>query len=104
MIEGDQLSKRALLSQIARIFDPLVLLSCVTITGKILLQRLWIQGINWDDVLSENLQQKIREWLRALGLLNSLHFTRHLGGRPNVKMRFHAFCDASEKLMESPFT
>lgn len=44
-------TKRSILASIARIFDPLGLLTPVLITAKILMQSLWKLKIDWDESL-----------------------------------------------------
>ena len=46
-----QYTKRAILSEIARIYDPLGLLTPVTTELKSLMKYLWTTGLGWDDVL-----------------------------------------------------
>ena len=43
------------LSWLARIFDPLGMLCPYTIVGKMLIQKTWIAGVEWDDKLSVEL-------------------------------------------------
>ena len=45
----DVLTKQVLVSDIARIFDILGWFSSAVIKVKVLLQRLWEEGIDWDD-------------------------------------------------------
>jgi len=42
------------LSNVAKISDPFGWLSPVTIVGKIFMQRLWLEEINWDQELDVN--------------------------------------------------
>ena len=44
-------TKRSMLSCIARMFDPLGLLSPVILFAKQLLQRVWRSGLSWDEQL-----------------------------------------------------
>lgn len=44
-------TKRKVLSDIARIFDPLALLAPVILTAKIVMQQPWLCGADWDDEL-----------------------------------------------------
>jgi len=46
--------KRLVLSNVAKISDPFGWLSPVTIVGKIFMQRLWLEEINWDQELDVN--------------------------------------------------
>lgn len=46
-----QYSKRAILSEIARIYDPEGLLAPVTTHLKKLMKHLWSLGVGWDDQL-----------------------------------------------------
>ena len=45
------------------IFDPLGLITPVTIQAKILLQELWKQHIDWDEPLEENFQNR---WIKII--------------------------------------
>ncbi|XP_011697315.1 PREDICTED: uncharacterized protein LOC105455584 [Wasmannia auropunctata] len=48
-VEIERVTKRTVLSQTARLFDPLGWLAPVTISAKILIQSAWLQGLGWDD-------------------------------------------------------
>jgi len=54
---AEEMSKRSLLFDISKIFDPLGLLTPVLIKGKIFLQ-LWVIKLGWDSPLSSNLQSR----------------------------------------------
>ncbi|XP_011701528.1 PREDICTED: uncharacterized protein LOC105458144, partial [Wasmannia auropunctata] len=90
-------TKRSILSEVARIFDPLGWFSPVVIKAKILLQQLWVAGLDWDEPVSE---QHANTWLslrESMGQLDTLHIPRWLGS-PGLKEGVHlvGFCDASQ--------
>lgn len=45
----DRLAKRAILSCIARLYDPLGIIAPVIVKAKILMQSLWALKLGWDD-------------------------------------------------------
>ena len=53
------LTKRNVLRQIPSVFDPLGLVSPFVVTAKILLQELWTRGYDWDDVILDDIGDKI---------------------------------------------
>ena len=52
-------TKRTLLQAVAMIFDLLGYFSPVILAAKLLLQKKWINGIDWDEPLSS---QYLCEW------------------------------------------
>ena len=48
-------TKRDVLHTVARIFDPLGLITPVTYYGRVFIQTLWKLDISWDDPLPDNL-------------------------------------------------
>lgn len=58
--------KRTALSTIAKIFDPLGLISPYVVFGKILLQEVWRLGLAWDDALPLQLQNRYRKWIESI--------------------------------------
>ena len=93
----DRLTKRVILSEIAKIFDPLGLLGPITLHGRILIQTLWKLQITWDELLPEGIQS---EWLffqKQLPRVNQLRFNRCVIIRDAIDVQLHGFCDASEK-------
>ncbi|XP_022832263.1 uncharacterized protein LOC111360545 [Spodoptera litura] len=53
-------TKRKVISDIARLFDPLGWLAPIIITAKVFIQRIWMTGIEWDAELPAHL---LKEWL-----------------------------------------
>ncbi len=67
-----------MLSQIARIYDPIGLLAAFVIRAKILMQELWQTGVNWDDDLPPETKEKYIELFREMEKLSSITFPRNL--------------------------
>ncbi|KRY46310.1 hypothetical protein T03_7423 [Trichinella britovi] len=87
-------TKRSLLSIVFKIFDPLGWLSPFVVRVKILLQRLWQQGVDWDSTLEETMWQN---WRSEVMSLSRIRVPRCITpGKPKRKFELHAFCDASE--------
>lgn len=90
-------TKRSILSEIARLFDPLGWVSPVIIRAKLLLQRLWSKGIDWDDALPNDLEQS---WLTLRTTLSDIQFIkmpRWINTTATMlSFQIHGFCDASD--------
>jgi hypothetical protein len=94
------LTKRLVLSFIAKLFDPLGFLSPFVITLKLLFQETWKLGLDWDSELPEELRIIVMRWLQDLTLLKNWKISRPycLGQWKNVEsIELHCFSDASEK-------
>ncbi len=73
----DSPTKRQVLSDIARtFFDSLGWFSQTTIQLKILLQRTWMLGLEWDHVLPDDLVSIWRQWWEELPLVTNHPISR----------------------------
>ena len=92
-------TKRKLLSIIAKLFDPLGLMTPFTITLKILFQNVWRLGVEWDEKLPDEMQDEIEGWLSDLKQISQLKIPRRLSVSPwsgkKIKRELIVFCDAS---------
>ncbi|KAJ8937951.1 hypothetical protein NQ318_013208, partial [Aromia moschata] len=89
-------TKRAILSQIARIYDPLGFLSPLTLFAKRILQILWTLGLDWDDTPPQDIVEAWSEINAQISCLETLHISRRLFPSSFKSCQLHAFCDASE--------
>lgn len=93
------ITKRIILSTIAKIFDPLGLLAPVIITAKILIQELWALKLGWDDPLPPSVTDKWTRFQEHLQDIPKLIFPRWINLKQNQYVELHGFCDASQLAM-----
>ena len=72
------LTKRTVLSQIARIFDPVGFTAGFLVRAKIGMQRLWPQALEWDQGLPSATQEEWIRFFQEMGDLNHMTFERSL--------------------------
>ena len=89
-------TKRNVLSTIAALYDPLQFLAPFTVKAKILMQEIWMAGIEWDDILPNDLKTKWEKWVSELPELSRLAIPRSLRLPYPEKVDLHIFSDASK--------
>lgn len=93
---NEPVTKRKIISDVARLFDPLGWIAPCVITGKIFIQRLWISGVQWDEEAPEEIK---RDWLtyrEQLPALTEFRIPRWLHTQfDDLVVELHGFCDAS---------
>ncbi|XP_070068113.1 uncharacterized protein [Drosophila takahashii] len=91
------LTKRHVLSQIAKLFDPAGWLAPFVVCAKIFMQEIWLHDLGWDDELPIELCQKWRDFLKSYSVLDQVRIPRWVSFRPEFRVEHHGFCDASQK-------
>lgn len=94
--EKDLMTKRMVLSELAKIFDPIGFTGALLIKGKILMQKLWQTGTGWDEPLSTDDKSDWRRFFTELERLDGVSFERCLMQEPMKPTEIIIFCDASE--------
>ena len=91
-------TKRVLVSDVAKTFDALGWFSPAIIKVKILMQRLWELKIDWDDPLPAEIHAVWSQWRTELKCLSGKHIPRcyYPDGVNVVAVELHGFSDPSE--------
>lgn len=95
--EIQNITKRSILSFVAKIFDPLGILGPLSIRAKLIIQKLWKLHIDWDDTnIPEEL---ISDWLKLkfeVSQVGLMQVPRHVVVKHPKFIEIHGFSDASE--------
>ena len=91
------MTKRSVLSLASKMFDPMGLISALTVTAKILFQQLWRKGLQWDDPLDRDTKEKWSPSKLDLLQLKDVSIPRCFGNgvTPDCRIELHGFEDAS---------
>ena len=94
----ESLTKRTLVSDIARTYDVLGWFAPVIIKLKILLQRLWESKVGWDDPVPQAIEDEWSMWRSELKSLSMIHIPRCYFPKDVhvTSLQLHGFSDASE--------
>ena len=91
------LTKTGLLSFISSIYDPVGLITPVTLEPKLIIQDLWRRQIDWDIELPDDLKLRWTKWKQTLQYLENIEIPGWYGFT-NTEFRqvqLHIFADAS---------
>ena len=92
------LTKRTVLSHIARIFDPVGFAAAFLVHAKIGMQRLWQQGLDWDQELPSPAREEWIRFFQEMGDLNHVTFERSLTPEDAIALPILCiFSDASNE-------
>ncbi|XP_074028527.1 uncharacterized protein [Leptinotarsa decemlineata] len=90
-------TKRNILSELARIFDPLSFLTPVTFFAKLIIQRLWSMGLGWDDRPPIDVSNKWEMFKAELPKLREIQIPRQIITFGGKAYELVGFCDSSLK-------
>ncbi|XP_071051383.1 uncharacterized protein [Onthophagus taurus] len=95
-IKNDKFTKRVILSQVARIFDPLGLINPCIMKAKLILQELWQLQSDWDDEIPDCLKQKWSNFIKSIKMISKIAIPRPVIVAKVVSITLHGFSDASQ--------
>ncbi|XP_058801378.1 uncharacterized protein LOC131670067 [Phymastichus coffea] len=87
-------TKKKLVSEVAKVYDPLGLLDPVILGAKVLIQDCWKALINWDESLPQNIHTKWVSLANQLPCLQDFATPRHLLCPNAVSVQIIGFGDA----------
>ena len=91
-IDFDVKTKRGILSQTSKVFDPLSLYLNVTVRGKVLLRYLWSQKLDWDEEINSDSFALSKD----LSQLTSVEFPRFCIDKDKPS-ELYIVCDSSKQ-------
>ncbi|GFQ64512.1 integrase catalytic domain-containing protein [Trichonephila clavata] len=91
------LTKRTLLSTIAKTFDPLGWLSPITIQYKTIMEKLWKQQLQWDERVPTDIKLEWEQLANDVQFVKDIKIPRFLLVDSDNQFHLFGFSDASEK-------
>ncbi|XP_065088027.1 uncharacterized protein LOC135709561 [Ochlerotatus camptorhynchus] len=95
-VEPNRLTKRLILSQIAKIFDPLGFVGPVVTAAKLIMRELWSLNLDWDEPVPTEMANLWTDFRNELHCLNELKIPRWILSDEACAVELHGFADASD--------
>ncbi|GFU09777.1 DUF1758 domain-containing protein [Trichonephila clavipes] len=90
-------TKRDVLSEIARLYDPLGLIGPIVTKAKILIQELWKIKLDWSEQLPPDAMEEWMNFYQKLAKVNNFKIPRCILLPATIRIEIHGFSDASER-------
>ena len=97
--ETTNITKRSLLSNIARIFDPIGFLGPLLIQGRMLVQETLESNFSWDDELPTYILEKWNVIIEQIKIALLIPIPRWVDVDPLGDITIHAFTDSSDRAL-----
>ncbi|XP_015514777.2 uncharacterized protein LOC107220623 [Neodiprion lecontei] len=91
-----KITKRTILSDIAKIFDPIGLLGPVVLAAKTIIQQCWKSKVHWDEAVPQELHTRWLKFAEQLPSIRDFSIERNLILPNPTEIELHGFCDASQ--------
>ena len=102
----DVTTRREMLRAIARLFDPLGFLAPWLLAGKLLLQKVTISKLDWDEKLPPDIVKEWKLWIDMMKPVMEFSIPRSFfpdgmesGDENKATYQLHGFCDASNRAL-----
>lgn len=92
-----KITKRSVLSDIAKFYDPEGFMGPVTFKKKCFLKIVWNHNVAWDDQLPQEIVKPWLELSETISTLNDIEIPRHAIISNPIDLQLHIFVDASDK-------
>ncbi|GFR15688.1 integrase catalytic domain-containing protein [Trichonephila clavata] len=89
------ITKRTVLSFISKLYDPLGLLQPIIIKAKMMIQKIWLLKIDWDQNLPRQEIENFQRYVADLHQLKDLKIPRCILLKDSVAVQLIGFADAS---------
>ena len=94
LTDNTNITKRGLLSDVSKVFDPLGLTAPVR--GKLLMKKIWSERIGWDQEISTESSKSWKQLHKDLNSLKQLEFPRVAIDDPTAAYTLNIMCDGSK--------
>jgi hypothetical protein len=94
-INNKQLTKRMVLQNIAKIFDPLGWFQPIVVCAKIFMQDIWRLNLKWDDLIPAEFHKRWIELEKSLSIMHTIEIPRYFSRAAVGRIELHGFSDAS---------
>ena len=92
---NEPITKRGILSRLARMFDLNGYLAPVTFAIKVFLQQIWLAKLSWDEPLTSELHDRWMAFEKEFSMLDQIRIPRYILIEPYLKLQIIGFSDAS---------
>lgn len=89
-------TKRQILSEVARLYDPLGWIAPVVVVAKMIIQKLWRSKLEWDDIVHGEILEEWLHYRENLIHIKGVNIPRWLHLSSAARVELHAFADASQ--------
>ncbi|XP_055610425.1 uncharacterized protein LOC129757284 isoform X1 [Uranotaenia lowii] len=89
-------TKRNILAEVQKIFDPLGVISPVVVQGKILMQNIWSHKLQWDEKLPNDIISEWTWFCKQICDLKYIQFPRYTSSSGQFT-ELHGFSDAAKR-------
>ena len=96
---GTQSTKRKVLSMASTLYDPLGMLSPVTLVARLFIADLWEQKCGWDQPVPPSLTLQWQSIERELNAVSHIDFSRWIHFDKTQLVYLHMFTDASKSAL-----
>ena len=97
---AQHITKRMIVGSVPTLHDPMGFIAPIIVKGKMMIQKLWAAGVEWDEnLVGTNIANEWLEWREDLQNLKNIKLDRkYVPAGVQVKNKqVHIFTDASEK-------
>lgn len=96
VLKGSRPTKKIVLSEIGKLFDPLGFLGPVVTKAKLMMQKLWELKLGWDTELPDEQMQRWLVFREQLVLVRNIKKRRCVIPADAKKLELLGYCDASK--------